>query len=799
LNKLPAGPHRQGEDDCPLFLFFSFLKKFFFAKSRLNTSRAYHTATLLSSGNVLLAGGLNSGGALSSSEVYTPFTDSFALLPAFLSSARYGHTATLLPSGAVLLAGGASGATADLYDPTTGAFVATGPMAAVRRFHTATLLSDSLVLVVGGVGSGGTPIGSCELYNFVTNTWIATGSLIQPRSHHAMSSLRGSKLLVSGGRSGAAQNTGTISCEVYDHSTRLWSPTVALRRARESHSSVLLPNGLVLVSSGSGTAEAEVFSEFPISGDVGKLDIQFFAGFVCDESASLAIQSAILTDYCTVTTPQAGNLAGTPRSLRVISSTTVSAKSYGSLDCSSAAGATDVLPMNACIDTSTGTSIVVQNSTSYNVVYHNNTFCSSQVAVQPFIRSGSCFVVPYVPSYALSGTAVRVFANGSYSVFLSGCASPISSSSVFGFGSCTVFGSGSFVIQQSVVQLVPTTTVQATSVQASIVPTTTVQATTVPTTTVQVATTVPTTTVPTTTVPTTTVPATTTTVRATTVRATTTVQSTTVPTTTVQATTVPTTAVPVTTTVRATTTTQPGTGVGATTGTTTPGSGSGTSVVSANLTTSNATGSATTIMPFLFPSIQPNWRRVRILLSFSGATEDQKLVLDLVASVLGIPRTWILFFQRSRSSSVEFIIAPSSSSTQTSGDYALRLSTLLASDPLLFQKQPGGTIVSRVTAITAWETDMESLSSTDVTIIIVSTCVGGLALIFAAILIVYCALYKKRMSSLAEADRAQENDVELGEKSTPPNAFYGSSLVSSPRFTTQFDANEIPIVDESQE
>ena len=89
-------------------------------------------------------------------------------------------TATLLTDGRVLVAGGfqCSGvcspvptvASAELYNPITGSWSPTGSMTVAREFHTATRLLDGRVLVAGGDSSGT----SAELYDPTTGTWSAT-------------------------------------------------------------------------------------------------------------------------------------------------------------------------------------------------------------------------------------------------------------------------------------------------------------------------------------------------------------------------------------------------------------------------------------------------------------------------------------------------------------------------------------------------------------------------------------------------------------------------------------------------
>ena len=112
------------------------------------------TATLLPNGQVLVAGGFN-GVDLASAELYDPATGLWTATGS-MTSARDHHTATLLPNGQVLVAGGYSFddfalASAELYDPATGLWTATGSMATARYWHTATLLPNGQVLVAGGI------------------------------------------------------------------------------------------------------------------------------------------------------------------------------------------------------------------------------------------------------------------------------------------------------------------------------------------------------------------------------------------------------------------------------------------------------------------------------------------------------------------------------------------------------------------------------------------------------------------------------------------------------------------------
>ncbi|RKI35460.1 hypothetical protein D7Y27_31625 [Corallococcus sp. AB004] len=217
------------------------------------------TATLLPSGKVLVAGGGNTSGAKVNVDVYDPVAGTWSVGPN-LGTARRNHTATLLTTGQVLVVGGvvsASLATAEVYDPTSNTWTATGGLATARYNHTATRLPSGKVLVVGGRGSGVGVLGTAEIYDPSTGTWSATGALGSARELHTATLLSTGKVLVAGGQSGSALN----STELYDEASGTWSATTPMGVARYVHVAVPL-EGKVLVVGGTGSASlatAEVY------------------------------------------------------------------------------------------------------------------------------------------------------------------------------------------------------------------------------------------------------------------------------------------------------------------------------------------------------------------------------------------------------------------------------------------------------------------------------------------------------------------------------------------------------------
>jgi len=217
----------------------------------LAAKRFQHTATLLPSGKVLVAGGYGLG-TLSSAELYDPATGKWSAAHAMATNRQF-HTATLLRSGKVLLVGGYLDqsssilvrASAELYDPATDSWTAAGTMASARYGHTATLLESGEVLVVGGSNGAASVVGA-ELYNPATNSWSAAGSLGTGRRLHTATLLPSGKVLIAGG-----YDTGYLaSVELYDPAAKAFSPAAAMASARELPTTTLLVSGKVLVAGG---------------------------------------------------------------------------------------------------------------------------------------------------------------------------------------------------------------------------------------------------------------------------------------------------------------------------------------------------------------------------------------------------------------------------------------------------------------------------------------------------------------------------------------------------------------------
>jgi len=248
----------------------------------MSAKRRFHTATLLSNGMVLLAGGSSAtfGAMLNTvDEIYDPVTKSFSLVTASMAVRRRWHTATSLPNGKALITGGwhdwAATNIHDLFNPDSNSFESSpNHMNAGRYYHTATLLPSGKVLITGGT-DGDNYLDSSELYDPDSDTFSYTsGNMTMPRAQHVATLLSDGKVLITGGRS---SSDILSAAELYDPASDRFSPTTDnMTIVRYQQTASMLADGMVLItgggSTGGYTSDAELFDPSTYQGVLVKLE-----------------------------------------------------------------------------------------------------------------------------------------------------------------------------------------------------------------------------------------------------------------------------------------------------------------------------------------------------------------------------------------------------------------------------------------------------------------------------------------------------------------------------------------------
>ena len=226
-----------------------------------------HSATLLSNGKVFISRGtiIGAGGYLlpAAPEIYDPATGAFTQAGSANGTKQF-STATLLSGGKVLLAGGWNTGDASLYDPSTGSstFLESLPI----WTHTATLLTNGKVLITGGVfftGSatyndyGVDSLATSQIYDPSRGNLRNTGSLLEARDEHTATLLPGGQVLIAGGDWNYYRSLA--SAELYDPATASFTSTGAMNKSRDGLKATLLRDGTVLMTGGEHYFPYEVF------------------------------------------------------------------------------------------------------------------------------------------------------------------------------------------------------------------------------------------------------------------------------------------------------------------------------------------------------------------------------------------------------------------------------------------------------------------------------------------------------------------------------------------------------------
>jgi hypothetical protein len=233
-----------------------------------------HTATLLQSGELLVAGGYTdeqTGNTtyLRKSYRYLPASDTL-VDAGELAAPRGDHVAVRLLDGRVLVLGGSDAsvypATTEVFDPTKPAAAAwsTGAALPEGRFGaSAILLEDGRVMVTGGDADGSDSLEVILFLQPAATAWtIAMTPLKERRRHHVTTLLPDGKVLLSGGSRGSANNPVYLkSLEVYDPKTGTSRIAGTMTRARTFHSATLLDDGRVLLAGGYCGGCSEAFDD----------------------------------------------------------------------------------------------------------------------------------------------------------------------------------------------------------------------------------------------------------------------------------------------------------------------------------------------------------------------------------------------------------------------------------------------------------------------------------------------------------------------------------------------------------
>src|SRR6185436_17560976 len=261
--------------------------------------------------SVLLTGGYLWFGTGPSAEIVNLASGVSTPTAGSMVRARSYHTATPLTDGRVLVAGGldlnALGISAlsltELFDPQTGRFEAGGSMLAPRWRQSASALPDGSVLLAGGRAEGGQPT-AASMERYLPGIGFAgAGSLLVTREAHAAATLPDGRIAVLGGFSNSALSTRSAEVVAPADTPSILNPVLPAAAVGVAYDALLGPTG------GSGAPYTLSLATSAQTLPPGLA----FSTFTCAEDCIVALSRGTPPRQVALTPPiQLARISGTP-------------------------------------------------------------------------------------------------------------------------------------------------------------------------------------------------------------------------------------------------------------------------------------------------------------------------------------------------------------------------------------------------------------------------------------------------------------------------------------------------------
>jgi WD40 repeat protein len=388
--------------------------------SAMTAARESAVSAPLPDGDVLIAGGVNHNGYVTTAEVFDSTTKTFeALTERPIALERVNGVAAPLPDGKVLIVGGhnefASLTSAELFDPATGKFEAlSNAMATSRISPIAVALSDGKVLIAGG-GNGT----SAELFDPATETFeVLSAQATVVRERAVAAPLPGGDVLIAGG--GEFFGVGSASAELFDPATETFQALPnEMTVARDGAVAATLPDGQVLLAGGSeDTKGAELFN--PATQEFEALDAEATGARVNAIAAALPNGTVLIAGGGNGGQPlSTAEVVSSPAPAVVLSGGTFGDQALGAHSASQtilvdSVGPSALFPTGATLSGPQASAFTIEQDTCAGTRLAFEQICTIAVSFTPAVLGSSSATLtladnePTPSAIALSGTGVPV-------------------------------------------------------------------------------------------------------------------------------------------------------------------------------------------------------------------------------------------------------------------------------------------------------------------------------------------------------------------------------------------------------